>query len=233
MKNFEEELDELAESKDLNLARQKRFELLVTSLRGKKSSLLKNSKLWDQSGANTLNLHLFHCQNVNPILEGCIAEKVDPATLRDIIGTSLLHVAARTNDLKAAQTLIELDADVNGVNMSGISPLHSALASGNAEIAELLITKGAKVNQSSLSWRLFRVPFPGLPKDIWCCNKKSEKMPGDLKRMLEKEESEEPPRKKIPQSNVGPARLLLRQRSGGGDRIVSRRRRPRVSQLAP
>ena len=67
-KDFEEELDEIADSKDLNMARQKRFDLLINSLRGK-SSLLKNTKLWDQSRANTLNLHFFHCQNVNPILE--------------------------------------------------------------------------------------------------------------------------------------------------------------------
>jgi len=68
MKNFDEELDEINELKDLNLARQKRFEILMTSLRGK-NSLLKNSKLWDQSRVNTLNLHFFHCQNINPILE--------------------------------------------------------------------------------------------------------------------------------------------------------------------
>jgi len=37
---------------------------------------------------------------------------VDPGTLRDVIGTSLLHVAARTNDFEAAKKLVDLGADV-------------------------------------------------------------------------------------------------------------------------
>ena len=47
------------------------------------------------------------------LFQGCIAESVDAGTLRDIIGTSLLHVAARTNDLTAATKLVsELGADI-------------------------------------------------------------------------------------------------------------------------
>lgn len=34
-------------------------------------------------------------------------------------------------------------------------------------------------------WRLFRVPFPGLPKDVWCCSQSPEKIPATLKRALE------------------------------------------------
>ena len=55
------------------------------------------------------------------------------------------------------------------------------------------------LNFQTSKWRLFRVPFPGLPKDIWCCNQPGKKMPAQLKRLLDDDhkDSNEPSNKKF------------------------------------
>ena len=51
---------------------------------------------------------------ISKYFQGCNGEKnVEVGCLRDVIGTSLLHIAARTNDLAATITLLKLGADIN------------------------------------------------------------------------------------------------------------------------
>lgn len=71
--------------------------------------------------------------------------------IRDVIGTSLLHVAARTDDWANAEILITKGAQINAKNASGVSPLHSSMAAGKAKFSENLIKRGADVNMTSLS----------------------------------------------------------------------------------
>lgn len=66
MKNLDEEMELLAQSKDLNDARQKRCELMIRSFRTKKNPL-KCKQLW--LGKNILDVHLFHCKDANIIIE--------------------------------------------------------------------------------------------------------------------------------------------------------------------
>jgi cytochrome c len=60
-----------------------------------------------------------------------------------------LHDAVKTNDIAQIRQLIEQGQDVNKVQFPVGSPLHYAAISGNAEIAELLLTEGAEVDLDS------------------------------------------------------------------------------------
>lgn len=69
-----------------------------------------------------------------------------------------LHSASAGNYTSIVKMLIENDANVNVVQMSGLTPLHSAAQNGNVEIIILLLEKGALVN--------FRMEGGKLPSDL-------------------------------------------------------------------
>ncbi|XP_012285655.2 LOW QUALITY PROTEIN: ankyrin-2 [Orussus abietinus] len=57
-----------------------------------------------------------------------------------------LHIAAKKDDCKAADLLLQNDHKPDVTSKSGFTPLHIAAHYGNEEIARLLIKKGADVN---------------------------------------------------------------------------------------
>lgn len=60
-----------------------------------------------------------------------------------------LHSALSGNHREIADMLIDLGADVNLASGEGWTPLHYVAHNGDAEIAETLIAKGAKVQKNS------------------------------------------------------------------------------------
>jgi ankyrin repeat protein len=61
-------------------------------------------------------------------------------------GLTALHVAAANHQLRVAETLLALRADVNARADNGQTPLHVAVRNGDAAIAGLLITNRATVD---------------------------------------------------------------------------------------
>ncbi|HEY1025975.1 MAG TPA: ankyrin repeat domain-containing protein [Sphingobacteriaceae bacterium] len=57
-----------------------------------------------------------------------------------------IHSAVAADHNMIAKMLMEAGADVNVVQMKGITPLHSAAANGNIELLILLLEAGANVN---------------------------------------------------------------------------------------
>ncbi|MDP7291265.1 MAG: ankyrin repeat domain-containing protein [Verrucomicrobiota bacterium] len=62
-------------------------------------------------------------------------------------GTALNH-AVQLDRNAVVELLIKADADVNAKDKSGMTPLHTAAWKGHKEAAELLIAKGANVNDA-------------------------------------------------------------------------------------
>jgi ankyrin repeat protein len=58
-------------------------------------------------------------------------------------GDNALHWAARSNDLTAAQLLIEAEIEVNQRGDLGRTPLHEACAVGDPAMVTFLVSKGA------------------------------------------------------------------------------------------
>ena len=61
-------------------------------------------------------------------------------------GTTALHRAARSNDTRAAQALIDAGAKANAANRYGVTPLYLACENGSAAMVELLLKAGADAN---------------------------------------------------------------------------------------
>lgn len=57
-----------------------------------------------------------------------------------------LHSAVASNYTMVAKLLLEAGAEVNVVQMSGVTPLHSAAQNGNIELLVLLLEAGANVS---------------------------------------------------------------------------------------
>ncbi|KER26822.1 hypothetical protein T265_06030 [Opisthorchis viverrini] len=57
-----------------------------------------------------------------------------------------LHIAAKKDDVKAANLLLNSDVNVDHQSASGFTPLHIAAHYGNVNMTELLIARGANIN---------------------------------------------------------------------------------------
>jgi ankyrin repeat protein len=62
------------------------------------------------------------------------------------LGDTLLHAAARCNNLMAVKLLVECGADVNVKNQTGQTPLHEAAYIGSVPVGAFLLQHGATIN---------------------------------------------------------------------------------------
>lgn len=71
-----------------------------------------------------------------------------------------LVLAIETNDIKTAQAMIDVGANVNGIDDKGMTPLHKAAAKGLIQAGEFLLGKGADINATvkveDTSWNALR-----------------------------------------------------------------------------
>lgn len=69
----------------------------------------------------------------------------------DSYGNTALHYAVRLNNLSTVEYLVEQNANVNHVNIDGVSPLRQALLTRpfNHDILQLLIKNGADTSQKT------------------------------------------------------------------------------------
>lgn len=91
---------------------------------------------------------IMHCVERGSIEEAQQLLAAGKATARDITihGTTLLHLALHTSNLKMMRLLVQEGGDVNAQDEDGDTPLHWALARDNRfEIARLLMENGADV----------------------------------------------------------------------------------------
>jgi len=71
------------------------------------------------------------------------------ARVNDPDGTTPLHWAARHDDLKTAEALIQAGADVNAANRYGMTPINLAATSGSAAMIRLLLDAGVDPNSAN------------------------------------------------------------------------------------
>jgi len=67
-----------------------------------------------------------------------------------------LHIAAWTNNIKAAKLLIEAGANPNVLNLEYLTPLHCAAKANDPEMMDLLVKYGADINK----FKLPETPYP-------------------------------------------------------------------------
>ena len=82
---------------------------------------------------------------------------------------------AVTKSLDAVEKLFEMGADLRQCNVFGFTPLHTAMLSGQTEIALYLARKSPSViGKPSLGWQLYQgTPYPGRPIQLWDCFKQA------------------------------------------------------------
>ena len=73
---------------------------------------------------------------------------------KDTSGLTPLHWAASENANKTARkTVADTGSEINAKDNKGSTPLHWAAGNNTAEMAKLLLTQGANVNEKDESWR--------------------------------------------------------------------------------
>lgn len=72
-----------------------------------------------------------------------IAELVED---RSADNSTVLHLAAGTNDLDTAQVCLQNGADINALKTNNETSLYVATVKGNLQMVEFLVQKGADVN---------------------------------------------------------------------------------------
>ena len=76
-------------------------------------------------------------------IERQLANQADPNQVDPAFGIPALNWAALYGDAPTAKLLIDHGANINGADMNGSCPLHSAAFVGNFDVLELLIQQGA------------------------------------------------------------------------------------------
>ena len=82
--------------------------------------------------------------------------------------TTNIFDAARADDVKTVQALLDAKADINQVNESGYTPLTLASYNGNYDVAQFLLDHGAATEKKDASGRtaLMGVSFKGEDREV-------------------------------------------------------------------
>lgn len=99
----------------------------------------------------TMTLVNLACETSNNEgLKWLLSHKVDP-NVQTKCGQTALHTAVTLGDLSNVTTLLEFGASLDTLNRVGQTPLMIAVETNNAEIAEILLQRGAKFHNTTLS----------------------------------------------------------------------------------
>jgi ankyrin repeat protein len=71
---------------------------------------------------------------------------IDPLSYVDSNGDHLIHIAARSGDLKTVNSLLDGGVDPNLLGEMGCTPLHYARMEEKADVAKLLLSRGASAD---------------------------------------------------------------------------------------
>lgn len=86
-------------------------------------------------------LHRAACLGLTEAVRSLLGYGANPTT-RDQYGENAMHKAARKGNLHVVEALAEV-SDVNTKSSSGMTPLHWACLTGNAEVVRVLLQHGA------------------------------------------------------------------------------------------
>jgi ankyrin repeat protein len=75
---------------------------------------------------------------------------IDPLTYVDTNGDHLIHIAARSGDLDTVKLLLEEGVNPNLLGDMGCTPLHYARMEAKADVADLLLSRGASLSIKNL-----------------------------------------------------------------------------------
>jgi ankyrin repeat protein len=81
--------------------------------------------------------HLVNYQETDP------DAPIDPLTYVDSNGDHLIHIAARSGDLRTVKSLLDEGVDPNLLGDMGCTPLHYARMEAKTDVADLLLSRGA------------------------------------------------------------------------------------------
>lgn len=70
----------------------------------------------------------------------------DPLTFKDADGDTALHMAAIAKDIEAVSWLLNAGLDPNAIGDMGQTALHWAITNKNKEMADLLVSFGARTD---------------------------------------------------------------------------------------
>jgi hypothetical protein len=117
--------------------------LLVASRFAKPTSRFSTTAAASEA---TVNDHL-------KILECLITEGHADVNVRNIHGTTPLHIAAVNNDTDMGELLIKNKADIHALARQQFTPLHLAASYGSQQFIELLLLHGATIDGPNLTLR--------------------------------------------------------------------------------
>jgi len=86
-------------------------------------------------------------ENINDInVQQLVFAKIEPNQKYGEAGQTLLHYAARRNNLNMVKYLVEHEADVNMIDDNEATPLRYSVCKSNSDILKYLVEAGANVN---------------------------------------------------------------------------------------
>ena len=76
--------------------------------------------------------------------------KREAAMFKEVLSSTLLHVASRKNNTEVTDLLVNYGADINARDTDGFTPLHVAAILGNLEVVKKLVDLKADVNLATV-----------------------------------------------------------------------------------
>ena len=146
-----------------NLLGVSELDQTVNQLKMDRSSLVMRTHMLSYQKRQRMNpvdqmIHAVQEDKINELEELFMIYPNSLIDSRDSSNNTLLLIASKTGSLEIVQLLLNKGANPNSINDQGDSALHFALAFGNHEVADKLITYGAdqtiKNNMRKTPWDL-------------------------------------------------------------------------------